>query len=183
MYIDEAAQIVENPLIKVEIAGDASAAGARDGLTGTLSMSFQHFSTIFLSTTAGCWGCGGCWCGWNASFISPIKPAPLRGYPAMSSALGGGRAAGLQGVNHGLLRTQVSPTRPAPWLPGTYRGRFHMQIQPERNKNRCEDGRASLANQLHPKRNGFQRASVAERGLRSGATCWRPAGGQLALCQ
>lgn len=74
--------------------------------TATLSMSFQHFSTIFLSTTAGCWGWGGCWCGWNASFISPIKPAPLRGYPAISSALDDGIRRGVTGDNRGLLRTR-----------------------------------------------------------------------------
>lgn len=56
----------------------------------TLSMSFQHFSTIFLSTTAGWWGWGGCWCGWKASFIKPMRPAPLLGFPAINTA--GGRA-------------------------------------------------------------------------------------------
>lgn len=75
-------------------------------MTATLSMSFQHFSTIFLSTTAGCWGWGGCWWGWNASFISPIRPAPLRGYPAISAGLGDGIRGGVTGVNRGLLRTR-----------------------------------------------------------------------------
>lgn len=65
---------------------------------GTLSMSFQHFSTSFLSTTAGWWGWRGCWCGWKASFIKPMRPAPLRGFPAIKSLCdrGGGSAPGLK---------------------------------------------------------------------------------------
>lgn len=62
----------------------------------TLSMSFQHFSTIFLSTTAGWWGWGGCWWGWKASFIKPMRPAPLLGFPAINSVGDRGLAPGLR---------------------------------------------------------------------------------------
>lgn len=62
----------------------------------TLSMSFQHFSTIFLSTTAGWWGWRGCWCGWKASFIKPMRPAPLLGFPAIKSESDRGLAPGLR---------------------------------------------------------------------------------------
>lgn len=61
------------------------------------------------------------------------------------------------------------------------RGRFHMQMRPERNKKPAVNTEgASLANQLHPRNRsaGFRRRNK----LRAEATCWRPADGQLAFC-
>lgn len=78
----------------------------------TLSMSFQHFSTIFLSTTAGWWGWGGCWWGWKASFIKPMRPAPLLGFPAINSVGDRGLAPGLKVDNQVLLLTRFSTEQP-----------------------------------------------------------------------
>lgn len=78
----------------------------------TLSMSFQHFSTIFLSTTAGWWGWRGCWWGWKASFIKPMRPAPLLGFPAMESVGVRGLAPGLKLTTRKDSRHVPHPTQP-----------------------------------------------------------------------
>lgn len=94
--------------------------------TSTLSMSFQHFSTIFLSTTAGWWGCRGCWWGWKASFIKPMRPAPLLGFPAINSVGDRGLAPGAQGSQPATYSRHVfcllffSPSSNENVLPPTY---------------------------------------------------------------
>lgn len=79
---------------------------------------------------------------------------------------------GLYGCQSG---TQALP-QPA-WL--KQRGRFHRRIRPERLKSGREDGGASLAEQLHPRRNhsaGF-RTQAQSSGDMVGAC-----DGRLAVC-
>lgn len=105
--------------------------GDHDSLTvSTLSMSFQHFSTIFLSTTAGWWGWGGCWWGWKASFIKPMRPAPLLGFPAINS--GGGRA-----FAPGLSAVVCSPLLLRTYLSASAGACYHAEAVGEANKTRC----------------------------------------------
>lgn len=55
-------------------------------------MSFQHFSTVFLSTAPGWWWeWWRWWWGWNASFIMPISPPPFFRFPAMFRLTGLGQ--------------------------------------------------------------------------------------------
>lgn len=101
-------------------------------------MSFQHFSTIFLSTTAGWWGWRGCWWGWKASFIRPMRPAPLLGFPAINllDDRGGGLAPGPEWTTVGALLDTLSNKNPAvltPWLT-TIRHAEAVQAQGEQKR-------------------------------------------------
>lgn len=111
-------------------------------------MSFQHFSTIFLSTTAGWWGWRGCWWGWKASFIKLMRPAPLRGFPAINSLDDRGLAPGF-GVDNqggGVLLDTLLNRAPAVSLGSSCRGC-------EQNKKLLcvRSRRRQRANKLHRK--------------------------------
>lgn len=122
----------------------------------TLSMSFQHFSTIFLSTTAGCWGWGGCWWGWKASFIKPMRPAPLLGFPAINSVSNRGLAPGLRVTtrDYSWRVFQQNDRRFAPYLHRTLGLIWHAKPVGEQNKKSCVCTlyATQLANKLHLKR-------------------------------
>lgn len=120
-------------------------------------MSFQHFSTIFLSTTAGWWGWGGCWWGWKASFIKPMRPAPLLGFPAINSVSNRGLAPGLRVTTRDyswrVLRQNVR--RFAPRLhrtPGLIWRAKPVGEQNKKKKKRSCGYATQLANKLHLKR-------------------------------
>lgn len=118
-------------------------------------MSFQHFSTIFLSTTAGWWGWGGCWWGWKASFIKPMRPAPLLGFPAINSLGDRGLAPGLRLTTrdcswHVYLQNHG---RFAPYLSWTLLLIYHVEPAGKQNKKtECTLYATQLANELHLKR-------------------------------